>query len=169
VETHRSVVKLWVERSLYPPDIKKRPPNFNKIHINIVQNHGGLARVKALTKRAFPALFVLWQPRQAVMLWPPCVRCPRSQKERGPATSMALRRLALFKKSALATRDYSSPPIGFPDSQRLKLKRWRETTEKSCPKRYMRMSFKKFLLNHIVKNYFGVSFFLKSKAEALAI
>ncbi|MDM8563592.1 hypothetical protein QUF54_09585 [Candidatus Marithioploca araucensis] len=32
---------------------------------------------------------------------------------------MALRRLALFKKSALATRDYSSPPIGFPDSQRL--------------------------------------------------
>ncbi|MDM8561723.1 hypothetical protein QUF54_00035 [Candidatus Marithioploca araucensis] len=43
-------------------------------------------------------------------------------KERGPATSMALRRLALFKKSALATRDYSSPPIGFPDSQRLK--RW---------------------------------------------
>jgi hypothetical protein len=32
---------------------------------------------------------------------------------------MALRRLAFFKKNALATRDYSSPPIGFPDSQRL--------------------------------------------------
>jgi len=56
----------------------------------------------------------------AVMLWPPCVRCPRSFWERGPATSMALRRLALFKKSARATRDYSSPPIGFPDSQRMK-------------------------------------------------
>jgi hypothetical protein len=27
---------------------------------------------------------------------------------------MALRRLALFKKSALATRDYSPPPIGSP-------------------------------------------------------
>jgi hypothetical protein len=27
------------------------------------------------------------------MLWPPCVRCPRFFWERGPATSMALRRL----------------------------------------------------------------------------
>jgi hypothetical protein len=30
------------------------------------------------------------------MLWPPCVRCPRSQKN--AATSMALRRLAFLKK-----------------------------------------------------------------------
>jgi len=36
VETHRSVVKWWVERSLYPPDIKKPPPNFNKIRLFVI-------------------------------------------------------------------------------------------------------------------------------------
>jgi len=57
-------------------------------------------------------------------------------KERGPATSMALRRLALFKKSALATRDYSSPPIGFPDSQRPWVQRYffnEEARKGFCP------------------------------------
>jgi hypothetical protein len=78
----------------------------------------GLARVKALTKRAFPALFVLLPPRQAVMLWPPCVRCPRSFGNEAQLPQWLYAVWHFKKKNALATRDYSSPPIGFPDSQR---------------------------------------------------
>jgi hypothetical protein len=42
--------------------------------------HYGLARVKEFVKKA--SLPALCPPHQAVMLWPPCVRCPRSQGTR---------------------------------------------------------------------------------------